>query len=86
MVRSDADNKLAEVLPYRRCRLKQLCFEPIKDNLLLEEEFIKNQQGLKSQEDRHDEECSKVDYTRASIINHFLSVLISDRSPMIIDD
>ncbi|CAF1351881.1 unnamed protein product [Rotaria sp. Silwood1] len=45
-----------EVLPYRRCRLKQLCFQRIKDNLLLEEEFIKNQQSLKAQEDRHDEE------------------------------
>ncbi|CAF1363272.1 unnamed protein product, partial [Rotaria sordida] len=47
-------NKLAEVLPYRHCHLKQLRFERIKDNLLLEEEFIKNQERLKPQEDRHE--------------------------------
>ncbi|CAF4228141.1 unnamed protein product [Rotaria sordida] len=55
-------NKLAEVLPYRHCHLKQLRFERIKDNLLLEEEFIKNQERLKPQEDRHEEERSKVDH------------------------
>jgi 26S proteasome regulatory subunit T2 len=34
--------------------LKQLRFERITDYLLLEEEFIKNQERLKSQEDRHE--------------------------------
>jgi 26S proteasome regulatory subunit T2 len=34
--------------------LKQLRFERIKDYLLLEEEFIKNQERLKPQEDRHE--------------------------------
>lgn len=42
------------MLPYTRCRLKQLRFERIKDYLLLEEEFIKNQERLKPQEDRHE--------------------------------
>jgi len=36
--------------------LKQLRFERIKDYLLLEEEFIKNQERLKPQEDRHEVE------------------------------
>jgi hypothetical protein len=34
--------------------LKQLRSERIKDYLLLEEEFIKNQERLKPQEDRHE--------------------------------
>ena len=41
-------------MPYTRCRLKQLRFERIKDYLLMEEEFIKNQERLKPQEDRHE--------------------------------
>ncbi|CAF4024698.1 unnamed protein product, partial [Rotaria sp. Silwood1] len=35
-------NKVPQVLPYTRCRLKQLRFERVKDYLLLEEEFIRN--------------------------------------------
>ncbi|CAF1406720.1 unnamed protein product [Rotaria magnacalcarata] len=62
----EAANKLPQVLPYTRCRLKQLRFERIKDYLLLEEEFIKNQERLKPQEDRHEEERSKVDDIRGS--------------------
>ena len=50
----EAANKLPQVLPYTRCRLKQLRSERIKDYLLLEEEFIKNQERLKPQEDRQE--------------------------------
>jgi hypothetical protein len=46
-------NKLRQVLPYTPCRLKQLRFERIKAYLILEEEFIKNQERLKQQEDQH---------------------------------
>lgn len=68
----EAANKLPQVLPYTRCRLKQLRFERIKDYLLLEEEFIKNQERLKPQEDRH-EVSSDLSYSSRSIDSTFLS-------------
>jgi 26S proteasome regulatory subunit T2 len=42
--------------------LKQLRFERIKDYLLLEEEFIKNQERLKPQEDRHEVELIELKF------------------------
>ena len=42
------------VTPYTKCRLKQLKLERIKDYLLMEEEFIKNQERLKPQEEKHE--------------------------------
>ncbi len=44
--------------------MKQLRFERIKDYLLLEEEFIKNQERLKPQEDRHE---VKIDFIEIKI-------------------
>ncbi len=53
----DASNKLPAVFPTTRCRLKLLKMERIKDYLLLEEEFIQNQERLKPQaHDEKDEE------------------------------
>jgi len=49
-----------------RCRLKLLRMERIKDFLLLEEEFITNQERLKPQEERNQEERSRVDDLRGS--------------------
>ena len=43
--------------------------ERIKDHLLLEEEFVMNQERLKPQEDRNQEERSKVDDIRGSPMN-----------------
>ena len=54
------------VTPHTRCRLKLLKFERIKDYLLMEEEFIKNQERLKPQEERQEEERSKVDDIRGN--------------------
>ena len=45
---------LFTVTPHTRCRLKLLKLERIKDYLLLEEEFIKNQERLKPQEEKHE--------------------------------
>ena len=45
---------LSSVTPHTRCRLKMLKFERIKDYLLLEEEFIKNQERLKPQEEKNE--------------------------------
>uniref|UniRef100_A0A915DMZ4 Proteasomal ATPase OB C-terminal domain-containing protein n=1 Tax=Ditylenchus dipsaci TaxID=166011 RepID=A0A915DMZ4_9BILA len=62
----DAANKLPSVTPITRCRLKLLKFERIKDFLLMEEEFIKNQERLKPQEQRQEEERTKVDELRGT--------------------
>merc|ERR1712004_736221 len=49
-------------------RLFQLVLkrERIKDFLLMEEEFIKNQERLKPQEEKQEEECTKVDELRGT--------------------
>jgi len=78
----EAANKLPQVLPYARCRLKQLRFERIKDYLLLEEEFIKNQERLKPQEDRH-EVKSKIDFSLHLIRMYFFLIRKNDRKSMI---
>jgi len=57
-------NKLPTVTPHARCRLKLLKMERIKDYLLMEEEFIRNQELLKPQDDKDEEERSKVDELR----------------------
>ncbi|OAF65282.1 26S proteasome AAA-ATPase subunit RPT2a [Intoshia linei] len=62
----DAIHKLPTVTPHTRCRLKLLKLERIKDYLLMEEEFISNQEMLKSMEEKVEEERSKVDDLRGS--------------------
>ncbi|XP_022650577.1 26S proteasome regulatory subunit 4 isoform X1 [Varroa destructor] len=62
----DAASKLPLITPHARCRLKLLKLERIKDYLLMEEEFLRNQERLKPQEERHEEERSKVDDHRGS--------------------
>ncbi|XP_028968174.1 mediator of RNA polymerase II transcription subunit 17 [Galendromus occidentalis] len=61
-----AASKLPLVTPHARCRLKLLKLERIKDYLLMEEEFLRNQERLKPQEEKHEEERSKVDDHRGS--------------------
>lgn len=62
----EAATKLPQVTPHTRCRLKLLKMERIKDYLLMEEEFIRNQERLKPQEERNEEERSKVDDLRGT--------------------
>ena len=50
----DAALKLPLVTPHARCRLKLLKLERIKDYLLMEEEFIRNQERLKPQEEKNE--------------------------------
>ena len=52
--------------PTTRCRLKLLKMERIKDHLLLEEEFVQNQERLKPQEDKAAVERTQVDDLRGS--------------------
>merc|ERR1712226_1049212 len=54
------------VTPHTKCKLKLLKQERIKDYLLMEEEFIKNQERLKPQEEKQEEERSKVDDLRGT--------------------
>ena len=54
------------VTPHTRCKLKLLKLERIKDYLLMEEEYIQNQERLKPQEEKNLEERSKVDDIRGS--------------------
>ncbi|KHN89100.1 26S protease regulatory subunit 4 [Toxocara canis] len=62
----DAATKLPTVTPHARCRLKLLKFERIKDYLLMEQEFIQNQERLKPQEERQEEERAKVNDLRGT--------------------
>lgn len=48
------------VTPNAKCRLRLLKLERIKDYLLMEEEFIQNQERLKPQEEKSQEERAKV--------------------------
>ncbi|CDH57869.1 26s proteasome subunit p45 [Lichtheimia corymbifera JMRC:FSU:9682] len=62
----DTSSKLPPVYPNTRCRLKTLKMERIKDYLLLEEEFVQNQERLKPAEERDQEERTRVDDLRGS--------------------
>merc|ERR1712087_826242 len=54
------------VTPHTKCRLRLLKQERIKDYLLMEEEFIRNQERLKPQDEKNEEERSKVDDVRGT--------------------
>ncbi|KAL0095513.1 P-loop containing nucleoside triphosphate hydrolase protein [Phycomyces blakesleeanus] len=62
----DTIAKLPAVFPTTRCRLKMLKMERIKDYLLLEEEFVQNQERLKPQDERDQEERTRVEDLRGS--------------------
>ncbi|KAI8578251.1 hypothetical protein K450DRAFT_247953 [Umbelopsis ramanniana AG] len=62
----DATAKLPAVYPTTRCRLKLLKNERIKDYLLMEEEFVQNQERLKPQDEKNEEERTRVDDLRGS--------------------
>jgi len=62
----DAALKLPSVTPHTKCRLRLLKQERIKDYLLMEEEFIRNQERLKPQEERNEEERNRVDELRGT--------------------
>ncbi|KAI3364502.1 hypothetical protein L3Q82_011288 [Scortum barcoo] len=62
----DAASKLPLVTPHTQCRLKLLKQERIKDYLLMEEEFIRNQEQMKPLEEKQEEERSKVDDLRGT--------------------
>ncbi|CAL5404540.1 unnamed protein product [Camellia sinensis] len=57
---------LPTVTPLTKCKLRLLKLERIKDYLLMEEEFVTNQERLKPQEEKTEEDRSKVDDLRGS--------------------
>merc|ERR1711935_1037371 len=62
----DAANKLPAVTPHTSCKLRLLKLQRIKDYLLMEEEFIQNQERLKPQDDKKIEERKGVEELRGS--------------------
>jgi len=62
----EVSSKLPEVRPHTRCKLRLLKLDRIKDYLLMEEEFIQNQERLKPTEEKTQEERTKVDELRGT--------------------
>jgi len=58
--------KLPTVTPTAKCNLRLLKLERVKDYLLMEEEFVTNQERAKPREERNEEERSKVDDLRGT--------------------
>ena len=66
---SDPVQKLPAVYPNTRCRLRLLRYERIKDYLLMEEEFVENQERLRPREQKRTEERVAVDQVRGTPMN-----------------
>ena len=62
----EAAARLPVVTPVTKCKLRLLKLERIKDYLLMEEEYVTNQERLKPQEDKIEEDRSKVDDLRGT--------------------
>ncbi len=52
--------RMPTITPSAKCKLRLLKLERVKDYLLMEEEFVKNQELLKPHEERNEEDRSKV--------------------------
>lgn len=59
-------SKLPTVTPTARCRLRLLKLERVKDWLLLEEDYVSNQERLRPREERLEEDRTRVDDLRGS--------------------
>jgi len=58
--------RIPAIFPTSKCKLRLLKLERIKDFLLMEEEFIKNQEILKPKEEKDEEERNKVEDLRGN--------------------
>jgi 26S proteasome regulatory subunit T2 len=80
----EASTKLPDVKPHTRCKLRLLKLDRIKDYLLMEEEFIQNQERLKPTEEKNQEERTRVDDIRGSPMSvGSLEELIDDNHAII---
>ena len=59
LLQSSLGAKLPGITPNAKCKLRLLKLERIKDWLLMEEEFVSNQERLKPQEERNEEDRTK---------------------------
>lgn len=72
---SGLGSKIPTVTPNAKCKLRLLKLERVKDWLLMEEEFVANQEQLRPQEERNKEDRSKVGVQGANldVINHHVT-------------
>jgi len=63
---TSGSSKLPTILPNAKCRLRLLKHERVKDYLMMEEEFIQEQNRLKPKEDKDNEERTKLDDLRGT--------------------
>ncbi|KAG2639234.1 hypothetical protein PVAP13_2NG614100 [Panicum virgatum] len=63
---AEAAARLPNVAPLSKCRLRLLKLDRVKDYLLMEEEFVAAQERLRPQEDKAEEDRSKVDDLRGT--------------------
>ncbi|KAK9806638.1 hypothetical protein WJX73_003061 [Symbiochloris irregularis] len=63
---AELGSKLPGITPNAKCKLRMLKLERVKDWLLMEEEFVQNQERLRPQEERNEEDRSKVEDLRGS--------------------
>lgn len=76
--------KTPVVTPHSRCRLRALKLERIKDYLTLEEEYIRNQEQFRPQEEKTEEELAKVEEMRGSpLIVGTLEEIIDDNHAIV---
>ena len=59
-------NRLPQIFPTAKCKLRLLKHERVKDFLLMEEEFIRNQEVFKPHEEKDQEERDKMEELRGS--------------------
>ncbi|KAL3316854.1 26S proteasome regulatory subunit 4 [Cichlidogyrus casuarinus] len=62
----DPMTRLPQVMPNNRCKLRMMKLNRISDYLLMEVELLKNHTSLKGDEDKQEEERSKVDDLRGT--------------------
>ena len=56
--------RLPNITPSAKCKLRLLKLERVKDYLLMEEEFVRNQELLTPHEERNEEDRSKVQWQK----------------------
>lgn len=62
----DSATKLPQIVPNARCKLRLLKMQRVHDHLLMEEEYIQNQEILRPQDEKTQEERNRVDDMRGS--------------------
>ncbi len=62
---------MPSVTPNAKCKLRLLKLERIKDWLLMEEEFLTNQERLRPQEERNQEDRTKVPFVLLILLLYF---------------